>query len=64
MAFAFCAGALACGCVNAQLLILSSIKLVLCWSSGPICEDMTAEGLEIKLAFPDGAEEAVSASFL
>ena len=38
------------------------MRLVLCWSSGPICEDMTSGGLEIKLAFPGGAEETVPAS--
>ena len=37
---------------------------MLCWSSGPIYEDMTVEGLEIKLAFPGEAEEAVPVSFV
>ena len=64
MALALCAGDLACGCVNTQLLILSSMRLVLCWSSGPVWEDVAAEGLEIKLAFPGGTEEAVPVSFV
>ena len=32
---------------------------MLCWSSGPMREDMVAEGLEIKLPFPGGAEKAI-----
>ena len=64
MAFAFCARDLSGGCVYAQLLILTGMRLVLCWSSGPICEDAVSEGLEIKLAFPGGAEESVPASFI
>ena len=40
------------------------MRLVLCWSSGPICEDVMLEGLEIKLAFPGGAEESVPVSFI
>ena len=64
MAFAFCAGDLAGGCVYGQLLILTGMKLALCWSSGPICEDVMSEGFEIKLAFPGGAEESVPMSFI
>ena len=45
-------------------MILTGIRLVLRWSSGPICEDVMSEGLEIKLAFPGGAEESVSVSFI
>ena len=40
------------------------MRLVLCWSSGPICKGVTSEGLEIKLAFPCGAEESVQVSFI
>ena len=64
MAFALCAGDLAGGCVNAQLLILTGMRLVLCWSSGPICEDVMSEGLRIKLALLSGAEESFPASFV
>ena len=62
--FAFCASDLAGGCVYAQLLILTGMRLVLCWSSGPICENVMSEGLEIKLAFPGGAEVSVPVSFI
>ena len=37
---------------------------MLYWSSGPIREDVEAEGLEIKLPFPHGAKEAVSVCFV
>ena len=40
------------------------MRLVFCWSGGPICEDVMSEGLEIKLALPGGAEEPVPASFI
>ena len=40
------------------------MRLVLCWSIGAICEDVMSEGLEIKLAFPGGAEESVPVSFV
>ena len=64
MVFVFCAGDLAGGCIYAQLLILTIIRLVLCWSSGPICENVMSEDLEIKLAFSGGAEGSVSVSFI
>ena len=64
MAFAFFAGDFACGGVDAQLLILSSMRLILGWFSGPIREDVMAECLEIKLPFPGGAEEAVPVCFI
>ena len=64
MAFAFCAGDLAGGCVYAQFLISTGIRLVLCWSSGPICEDVLSESLANKLAFPGGAEKSVPVSFI
>ena len=34
------------------------------WSSGPICDDMMSEGLEVKFTFPAGAEESVPMSFI
>ena len=37
---------------------------MLCWSSGPIQEDVVAEALEIKFPFPGGAEEAIPVCFL
>ena len=52
MVFPLCAGDLSGGCVSAQLLILTSVRLVLCWSSGPICEDAVSESLEVKFTFP------------
>ena len=52
MAFSFCADDLPGGCVHAQLLILTGVRLVLGWSSGPICEDVMSEGLEIKAFVP------------
>ena len=64
MAFPFCAGDLSGRCVNAQLLILTSVRLVLCWSSGPVCEDTGSESLEVKFTFPCGAEESVPVSFM
>ena len=35
-----------------QLLMLTGVGLVLGWSSGPICEDVMSEGLEIKAFVP------------
>ena len=35
------------------------MRLILCWSSGPVLEDVAAEGLDIKLAFPCDAEATV-----
>ena len=64
VAFPFCAGDLSGDCVNAQLLILTGVRLVLCWSSGPICEDEMSEGLAVKFTFPGGAEESVPVSFI
>ena len=64
MAFLFCAGDPSGGCVNAQLLILTGVRLVLCWSSCPICEDAVSEGLEVKFTFPGGAEESGPVSFM
>ena len=57
-------GDLAGGYVNAQLLILKGGRLVLCWSSGPICEDAISESLEVKFTFPCGAKESVPVSFI
>ena len=59
MAFPFCAGDLSGGCVNTQLLILTGVRLVLGWPSGPICEDVMSEGLKVKFTFPSGAEGSV-----
>ena len=64
MAFPFCAGDLSNGCVNAQLLILTGVRLVLGWSSGPICEDVMSEGLKVKFSFPSGAEQSVPVRFI
>ena len=64
MAFPFCAGDVAGDCVNAHLLILTGVRLVLCWSSGPICEDAISESLEAKFTFPCGAKESVPVSFI
>ena len=64
MAFPFCAGDLSGGCVNAYLLILTGVRLVLGWSSGPICEDGMSEGLKAKFTFPGGAEESISVRFI
>ena len=64
MAFSFGAGDLSGGCVYAQLLILTSVRLVLGWSSGPICEDVMSEGLAVRLSFLGGAEESVPVSFI
>ena len=59
MAFLFCAGDLSGGCVNAQLLILTGVRLVLCWFS-----EAVSESLEVKFTFPCGAEESVPVSFM
>ena len=40
------------------------MRLVLCESNGPICENVTSEGVEIKIAFSCGAEESVPVSFI
>ena len=37
---------------------------MLCWPSCPIRKDMVAEGLEIKLPFPGGAEWAIPVRFV
>ena len=52
------------GCGDTQLLILSSMRLMLCRTSCPIREDMVAEGLEIKLPFPGVAEYAIPVCFV
>ena len=57
-------GDLSGGCVCAQLLILTGVRLVLGWSSGPICEDVMPEALEVKLSFPGGAKESVPVGFI
>ena len=64
VAFPFGAGDFAGGSVNAQLLILTGVRLVLFWSSGSIYEDTIPEGLEVKFAFPCGAKESVPVSFI
>ena len=47
-----------------RLLILTGVRLVLCWSTGPICEDAVSESLEVKFTFPCRAEESVPVSFI
>ena len=64
MAFPFCTGDLSGVRVNAQLLILTGVRLVLCWSNGPVCEDAVSESLEVKFTFPCGEEDSVPASFI
>ena len=64
MAFPFCAGDLSGGCVNAQLLILTGVRLVLCWSSGPVCEEAVSESLEVKFTFSCGAEGSIPVSII
>ena len=59
MAFAFGAGDLARGCVNAQLLILPGIGLVVFRTIRPIGNNEVSEGLEIQFPFPGGAEDAI-----
>ena len=44
--------------------MLSDIRLVLCRFSSLIWENVVAEGLEIELPFPGGAEEAVPVCFV
>ena len=62
--FSFCAVDLSGGYVYAQLLILIGVRLVLGWSSGPICERVMSEGLEVNISFPGGAEESVPVSLI
>ena len=64
VAFSFCAGDFAGGCVNTQLLVLAGVRLVLRWSSGPVAEDVASESLEVKFAFPCGSKESVPVSFI
>ena len=64
VAFPFCAGDFAGGCVNTQLLVLAGVRLVLFWSSGPECEDGTSESLEVKFTFPCGSKESVPVGFI
>ena len=59
MAFAFGAGDLARGCVNAQLLILPSVGLEVVWTIRPIGKNEVSESLEIHFTFPCGTEDAV-----
>ena len=59
VAFTFGAGDLARGCVNTQLLILSSFGLVMVWTFLPIGKNEVSEGLEIQFSFPCGTEDAV-----
>ena len=59
MAFAFGAGDLARRCVNTQLLVLSSIGLVVFRIIRPIGKNEVSEGLEIQFPFPCGAEDAI-----
>ena len=56
MAFSFGAGDLSGGCVSAQLLILTGVRLVLGWSSGPVCEDVMSEGLETSSTIGGGGD--------
>ena len=64
VAFSFCAGDFAGGCVNAQLLVLAGVRLVLRWSSGPVGEYVTSESLEVTFTFPCGSKESVPVSFI
>ena len=59
MAFIFGAGDLARGGVNTQLLILSSVGLMMVWTIRPIGKNGVSEGFEIQLSFPCGTEDAV-----
>ena len=59
VAFAFGAGDLARRCVNALLLVLSSIGLVVFRTIRPIGKNEVSEGLEVQFPFPCGAEDAI-----
>ena len=59
MAFIFSAGDLARGGINTQLLILSSVGLMMVWTIRPIGKNEVSEGLEIQFSFPCGTEDAV-----
>ena len=59
MAFTFGAGNLSRGCVNTQLLILSSVGLVMVWTIRPIGKNEVSEGLEIHFSFLCGTEDAI-----
>ena len=37
---------------------------MLFWSSGPVCEDVTSESLEVKFTFPCGSNESVPVNFI
>ena len=47
-----------------QLLILTGVRLVLGWSSGPIFEDVMSEDLEVEFTSPGGAEVPVPVRFI
>ena len=59
MAFALGAGDLARRGVNTQLLVLSSIGLVVFGTIRPMGKNEVSEGLEIQFPFPCGAEDAI-----
>ena len=59
MAFAVGEGEFARGCVNVQLLVLLSVRLVVVWAICPIGKNEVSEGLEIHFSFPCGAEDVV-----
>ena len=53
------AGDLARGCVNTQLLILPSVRMVMVGTIRPIGKNEVSEGLEIQFSFPCATEDAV-----
>ena len=59
VAFTSGAGDLACGCVNTQLLILTSVGLVTVWTIRTIGKNEVSEGLKIQFSFPYGTEDTV-----
>ena len=64
VAFAFFAGDLARGCINAQLLVLPFVGLAMVRFGCPIGKNCGAEGLEVQFAFPCGAKDAFPVGFI
>ena len=60
MAFTFDVGDFAFGSIGIKLLILSSVGLMVGWSIHPVGENVVAEGLKFKLAFPSGVEDSIT----
>ena len=60
----FGAGDLACGCINAQLLVLPCVGLAVVRAGCPIGGNFGVEDLEFQFAFPCGAKDAFPASFM